>query len=451
MSINTLFRKHFLLLILSAGFLARIFLIIFFHDHNLLFYDADSHEYIALAENIRLGHGFSWERTEPYYPNSFRTPIYPGFLFLARYLFGYYEAALIIQAFLISLSGYLLYLIGLEVFKNKTMAFLSVGIFLFTPFSLNVSVKFLTQTLFAFLLILAVWGWIKFLKYQDKKYFVLTSFLLPILALTRPIAQYIPAIFLLSLAYAVRLDQIKLSLGRFFKLAGLMMAIFFMVLSPWMARNYKFFKVFAVSSIMPYQLYFYELPDTYALAKGISYQEAGNILKQEIDNYSKAGNFSYYMEFAAGDVLLERSGHYLFQYPAYAAVSRIKNSVKFFLRDGVRYWYNDFNRSKRTDIDVYKILTLKEKNPFSYLVALERLFWGVLFLGMLISFFYLFKEDKTVRLLLSLLVLLLFYFSFLTGIMASAGLRFPVEPFFILVGLGGIDKLIHCVRGSLQK
>jgi len=38
------------------------------------------------------------------------------------------------------------------------------------------------------------------------------------------------------------------------------------------------------------------------------------------------------------------------------------------------------------------------------------------------------------------LFFLLFYFSFLTGIMASAGFRFPVEPFFLLVGLNGIKR-----------
>lgn len=442
MSISTPSSNRVLFFILVAGLLARLFLIVFFHDHRPLFYDADSYEYLALAENMRLGHGFSWDTAEPYRPNSFRTPIYPSFIFLAQYAFGYYEAALIIQTILIFLSGYLLYLIGLEFLRNKTMALWSVGIFLFLPFSLNVSVKFLTQTLFMFFLILSVWSWIRFLKSQNKNYFLLTSLVLPILALTRPIAQYIPAVFLLSLAYAVNLGRSKLSLRQFLKSAGLMIAIFFLVLSPWLVRNYKFFKVFAVSSIMPYQFYFYELPDTYALAKGVSYQEASDILRKDIDAYSKADDFGYYMKFAAGDILLERTRHYLFQYPGYAVISRVKNSVKFFLRDGIRYWYNDFNRSKRTAIDIYKIVTLNEKNPFPYLVILERLFLTILFSGVLISTFYLFtKEDQNARLLSAFLLLLLLYFSFLTGVMASAGLRFPVEPIFILVGLAGLGRL----------
>ena len=457
MGINILSNNRVLFFILIAGLSARLFLIVFFQGHDLLFYDADSHEYMALAENIRLGHGFSWDSAEPYRPNSFRTPMYPAFIFLARYLFGHYEAALIIQAILIFLSGYLLYLIGSQCLKNKKIALWSVGIFLFMPFSLNVSVKFLTQTMFMFILILAIWSWIKFLKSlpadrhgQSKNYFLLTSFLLPILALTRPIAQYIPAVFIFSLAYAVYLKRYA-ERGQvpskkvpdpfnFLRSVGFMVAIFFIVLSPWLVRNFRSFGVFELSSIVPYQLYFYELPDTYAMAKGISYQEAGNILRKEMDDYSKADNFSYYMEFGSRDVLLERSYYYLSQYPLYTIASRIKNSAKFFLRDGIRYWYNDFNRDGRTDVDVYKIVTLNEKSLFPYLVVVERLFLAILFVGMLASVFYLFKENVAARSLLAFLLILLVYFSFITGAMASAGLRFPVEPIFILVGLNGLSR-----------
>ena len=450
MTTNTFSKNRILFFILIAGLAVRIFLIIFFHDHRPLFYDADSHEYVALAENIRLGHGFSWDSVEPYRPNSFRTPAYPAFIFLARYLFGRYEAVLVIQTILMFLSGWLLYLVGREFLKNKRIALWSVGIFLFMPFSLNVSVKFLTQTLFAFILILSVWSWTKFLKSQNKNYFLLTSFLLPILALTRPIAQYIPVVFVFSLACAAYLKQINLSFGRFLKLAGLMAVIFLAVLSPWLVRNYKTFGVFELSSIVPYQLYFYELPDTYALAKGISYQEAGDILKKEIDDYSGNQDFSRYMEFSSRDVLSERSRYYLSQYPLYAVASRIKNGVKFFLRDGIRYWYNDFNRSKRADIDIYKIITLNEKNLFPYLVVTERLFLAVLFLGMLLSAVYIFNGDTITRLLSMFLFSLLIYFSLLTGVMASAGLRFPIEPVFVLTGLGGIYKLFFLKNGKRQ-
>lgn len=220
-----------------------------------------------------------------------------------------------------------------------------------------------------------------------------------------------------------------------------MLGIFLAVSLPWLVRNYKTFGVFELSSIVPYQLYFYELPDTYAMAKGISYHEAGDFLKKEIDDYSNNYDFGRYMEFSSRDVLLERSRHYLSQYPLHAVASRVKNSVKFFLRDGIRYWYNDFNRSKRADIDIYKIMTLKEKNLFPYLVVAERLFLAILSAGMLVSAFYIFKRDAAARLLSMFLFLLLIYFSVLTGIMASAGFRFPVEPFFVLMGLSGIYKL----------
>src|SRR3989344_1215368 len=301
--------KKILFAILVLGLLVRLGLIMFFDDDHRLFHDGDSAEYLALAENLRLGHGFTWDKSAPFQPNSFRTPIYPGFLFLVRFLFGSYQAILVIQSVLIVLSTYFLYLIGREYFSRK-IALWNAGIFLFAPFSLNVSVKFLTQTLFLSLLILSIWSWVQFLKNQRNKYFLLTSILLPVLALTRPIAQYIVPVFILSLACSV-----------YFKL----------------------------SSITPYQLYFYDVPDAYALANDISYEEAGGILKAEIGSHSSVSNFQDYMKFAQGDILMSRSRYYFSAFPAYFLVSRVKNMAKFFLRDGIRYWYNDFSRSSRSD------------------------------------------------------------------------------------------------------
>jgi 4-amino-4-deoxy-L-arabinose transferase-like glycosyltransferase len=437
---NIRFEKKILFTILFLGLLVRLGLIMFFDGEHRLFHDGDSGEYLALAENIRLGHGFTWDKLAPFYPNSFRTPVYPGFLFLARFLFGSYEAALVIQSILIVLSAYLLYLIGKEYLSRK-IALWSTGIFLFMPFSINVSVKFLTQTLFLSLLILSIWSWTQFLKSQRNKYFLLTSILLPILALTRPIAQYIPFILIFSLAYAVYFEQIKLNPNQFLKLIFIMCAIFAAVLTPWLVRNYNLFGHFKLSSITPYQLYFYDVPDAYALANDISYEEAGNILKAEIDSYSKVSSFQDYMKFETGDILISRSRHYFSAFPSYFFVSRVKNMTKFFLRDGIRYWYNDFSRNSRSDLSIYKIITFKEKNVFPYLVVIERLFLAALFTGLILSVFYFFKENAMTRSILFFFFLLLIYFSFFSGIMASAGFRIVVEPIFILTGLNGLNKL----------
>lgn len=437
---NILFNKKTLLIILFLGLLVRISLMVVFSDNSRLFNDADSTEYLALAENLRLGHGFTWDKFAPFYPNSFRTPVYPGFLFVVRYLFGNYEAALVIQSILMILSGYVLYLIGKEYTKNKKMIYWSVGIFLFMPFSLNVSVKFLTQSIFLFLLILAIWSWVKFLKTQRNNYFLLTSFLLPVLALTRPIAQYILIIFILSLGYSAYFRQIRLNLKKVLILASTMCVIFFIVLMPWLIRNYKTFGFFKLSSITPYQMYFYEVPGAYALANHISSKEAENLLRNEIDSFSKVSDFGDYMKFTSGELLMSRSYHYLSQFPIYFAISRLKNTAKFFLRDGIRYWYNDFNRDGRSEINIDKIITLKERTLFPYLVIIERLFLAFLFVGMVMSFIYSFKENAETKSMLLFFLLMLIYFSFLTGGMASAGFRVVVEPIFVLVGLGGLNK-----------
>ena len=138
---------------------------------------------------------------------------------------------------------------------------------------------------------------------------------------------------------------------------------------------------------------------------------------------------------------MSRSRYYFSAFPTYFLVSRIKNMTKFFLRDGIRYWYNDFSRSSRSDVNIYKIITFKEKAIFPYLVVMERLILATLFIGVVLSISCFFKENMRLRSILFFFFLLLIYFSFFSGIMASAGFRIIVEPIFILVGLYGLNKL----------
>ena len=55
------------------------------------------------------------------------------------------------------------------------------------------------------------------------------------------------------------------------------------------------------------------------------------------------------------------------------------------------------------------------------------------------------SRNENAAIFLNVLFMVILYFAFLTGIMASAGLRFPIEPLFLLLGLSGIDLAIKKV------
>ena len=181
--------NRYLILILGVGLLARLFLFVYFLDVPRAFWDDDTNTYLYTAENIRMGNGFTWDAEPPYRPDAFRTPGYPAFLLLNRIIFGNYEAALIVQSLMVAGIALIIFLLAKEL-GYKNIGYWAAAVFLAMPFSVQVSLKFLTQSFFAFVLTIAVWFWIKFLKSNANKYLLISSILLPALALIRPNAQF---------------------------------------------------------------------------------------------------------------------------------------------------------------------------------------------------------------------------------------------------------------------
>ncbi len=412
--------NYILVAILLAGLLVRLFLFFHFQNQPKFFYDDDSKGYVQLAENLRTGHGFSWDEKAPYEANSFRTPGYPAFLLTNRALFGDYRFALLAQIILVVLTAYLIFLLAKE-WKTNKLGYWAAAIFLFMPFSIMVSLRYLTQPLFTFLLTLAVWLWLKHLKNKSIKYFIGAVIILPLLALVRPIAFYLPIVFILSLVISFWPNPKEA-----IKKIAILIAVFFTILSPWLARNYSLFGKFSLSSITPYQLYFYDTPAVYATTHKVSYDEARAFLEKDIKQYLPTDKFEDYMKYKSEDMLNKRSWHYLLESRLSLLVTRANLFFKFFVRDGIHYWASQCR----------SCLFLKFPSPILSAVPiyLERSILGILFLGFLAFSWQSLRSKNNAQVFISLVVV---YFALLTGAVASAGLRFPVEPLIILAGLAG--------------
>ena len=189
-----------ILVILVVGLAIRLGLFFYFLNTPEAFWDDDSNTYIYTAENMLLGNGFSWDTKPPYRPDAFRTPGYPIFLLFHEAVFGSYYIALITQSFLGIGIAFIIFLLAKQ-YASVKIGYWASAIFLAMPFSIQVNLKFLTQSFFGFVLILAVWFWLKFLKNGDNKSLFITALLLPLLALIRPIAQFIYLPFILSFVY----------------------------------------------------------------------------------------------------------------------------------------------------------------------------------------------------------------------------------------------------------
>lgn len=427
-------------IILGTGLLVRLFLFLYFLNEPNFFWDDDSNTYVYTAENMLLGNGFSWDTHSPYRPDAFRTPGYPVFLLLHRILFGSYHIALITQSLLGLGIAFFVFLLAKE-YWNQKMGYWAAAIFLAMPFSVMVNLRFLTQSVFAFILITAVWFWLKFLKNNEGKYLLVTALLLPLLALIRPIAQFIYLPFIISFIYS-RWIYGKVSARHVLRVGLILGIIFFVGILPWLYRNYSVFGYFSLSSIVPSQMYFYDAPAVYARNYGTSNGEAANILVKRAEEYfgAKMGEFSAL--FSSGAYLKERALEVMFEHPSSLLIVRGTQFFEFFIRDGTHYWSEQTLPLPQISIEFVKSMT-----PLLFFVILERFFLLLLFLGMVIiavSSFW--DTDKERRMTIGFLVLVVLYFAALSGTMSSAGLRYPVEALFILTGLIGLSKLSKHVQ-----
>lgn len=420
--------SRIIFLIIIAGIIVRLFLFFHFLNTPSFFYDNDSAGYIQISENVRLGHGFSLDSASPFGPDPFRTPGYPLFLLAHKIIFGGYYPALLTQILLMAAIAYMIYIIARDFLDQPVIGLISSALFLFTPFSIMVTLRFLTQVFFTFFLILAIIMWLKYLKTAKVNYFILSAVFLPICALIRPIAFLILVpLFISLIIYKLLIKDSRFGWKRIILLLLIAIVIFVGVLSPWLLRNYRIFGSFSLSTITYVSLYFYDLPYIYSYAHNISYSEAARFIEQDFHKLThQTTTHVYTQHFSYSNLLRQRLFYYLAQMPGAAVITRIELMFKFFVRDGIRYWLYFYN---------YKL------SGWALLpVVTEKLILFVVFVGMLISVFRVFVlRNKNEVLFANTLFWIILYFAFLTGVMASAGLRFPIEPLFFLLGIYGLN------------
>lgn len=421
-----------LVIIFACALIARIAILVVFvqTDPNFIV-DNDSVGYLSLAENIGSGNGFSWDTGMPFTPDSFRTPAYPFFLYLHHLVLGSYVPALVTQILLSLLIGLLTLKIADRYFSIRT-GVVAAAVFFFMPFSLLVTDRYLTQVCYTVAVMGAVWFWLEYLENKKKTNLLASSVLIPVSALIRPISIFFTAPFVVSLTLGWLWR--KISFRRALGATGVLIVCFLIVIAPWVYRNYTVFGLPYLSSITAVQLYFYDAPAIYAVAQDIPYEEARTVLNMHIEDvtgYSVADNPVLYTELSELTPILKSEGMRFALADPWALVEvRAVQFFKFFTRDGIRYWIEHYG------VDTYAGWALVP-------IILERI---VLLFFTIGFFWYAISAFLKKNLATTTLVLVVMYFAVLSGVMSSAGLRYPAEPLFLLLGTAGLFEIASMVR-----
>lgn len=192
-------------------------------------HETDAIEYFAIARNLTTGKGFSLDGQTP---TAFRPPVYPLLIALCQANPQWVTFLHLVGS---GFSSWLVWRLAGRVLQNEYRALAAVGLYAIYGEFVAYDMLFIAENVF----MLGLLGSIEivFMLRQYPQKTILLGILAgcsALTALTRPIGFYLfPVLFVMLAVFRVP--------GFNWRRIGIMLCIFFLVLSPWFWRNYTHF------------------------------------------------------------------------------------------------------------------------------------------------------------------------------------------------------------------
>jgi len=443
----------------SASFFARhrsavmIFLLAFLVRIAFVFPDLISPEfspapfaqdgYYEIAENLLHGNGYSRSKEAPYKIDDVRTPIYPLFITIIVFLTGSYKALFIIQAFIGSFIPLFGRRMASRVFKNENIA-LAVGLFLaLEPHSIWLSSMIFSETLFAFFFLASCVCFLAYIQNGKMTAIALASFLTAIAMLVRPTIQYLPFFFALLIAWRHKDDSALAS-----KHILVMCAVIFVILMPWLFRNYTVFGSSVLTMQSDLVLYANYVPTIIALEEGISFDDGRRkfwrILGTNSVEEMKIGATEQYREL----ILQEIPKH-----PEGILKSSWVSFYTFFTHDGLRSVLAHHGLFPEDEIGNLKKAEVLRKpwlifsSPALFAIAAARAVWLLIFLFACAGLYFFIREKRRngstaiFGVFIAGVVAYFFAVSMVAGLGIDARFRNPANAFIVMFAAYGASMV----------
>lgn len=397
--------------------------------------------YHGIALNIIAHHSFSTSVEEPLTPNSARTPLYPLFEATIYSMFGVHPY--IVMLFQIAFSVFVCLLIikiGAMLFNVTTglIAGLFYGI---DPVSILYPNTLYTDSFFTFLFILCVYFLLRFFQSNQNKWLVYSAFALGLSVLCRPVAQYF-FIVVFILVFFKFWSQKKKAL-----LCSLTyIAVFIVCISPWVIRNYMVFNTPMISSHQEEGLIFWSCAHLEADLSKIGFVEAQKKLRRELADVTQDSSLTLsqkmkiYQRTAIAKIL---------KHPFTYAKVNLAGIASMYLGPSSEQICHRLGFPINKNVSLTKILLAREgplstikavwniKGGVGFLVILYGVaFLGVVYFGMVIGIVRAVISGKYLG--LSTLLLIIAYYSAITGPLGFSRYRLPVMPYIFILSSVGI-------------
>lgn len=454
---------------LSLFFLALliqsiVLILLIFENKTGYFFQADSRDYLTMAENIFFKHEFSITTFGG--PDALRLPLYSLMISLLYYaLIPKIWFVIIIQNLIAAMSVVFVFKIAKIVFcqftktipvKNKLSAIASL-MFLFESERIQMANTIMCETLFVFLLLLSFFYFFKWI-FESKSYknIMLSSCFLGLATLTKPASQALPIIFIFFIILYFIIDGRK-NLQKYALSAVLFSVVFVSILSPWSIRNKYQFGTFKISPLSGDNLWELRVLEwiydreikagaepRQALEKinAILFDSAEKIRIKYFPQISESvyserdSNFQKYFLYSvpADNFLLKESYKKISEHPISFAIFTSKGIARFFITSSAAYIIKKITSP---------IVSIPGPVFFPYLFWIMRAVWIFYSIIIFAGLFLYQKIEKHNFWLLGFLAVVILYFAALGSMGHITRFRLPADPFIFILFLCSFYLIIN--------
>lgn len=359
----------------------------------------DGRDYYRIAVSLTEGSGFAGKTGI----TARRPPLYPFFIsWIENLSLNTFVVVRLVQCFLGALLPLFIFDIARRMYRIE-IGFIAACIAALYPIFIFLPSRFLTENLFTFLVLLAIWYFVRFEESGIHAYFIFGS-LCGLAILTRPsLLLFLPLFVLWGFLRFRKKTSFFLLSSFLFSLGA------FLVVSPWSLRNYLVFGSF--------------VPVT--TNAGITFMHDNNPYLKEM-GWAGPQNRIFRPEVVYSDLQDSR-----------AWLQMNEAAQDNYLMKRTRQWIGD-NPSEFMYLLPRKVISFFNFRQASNTAELKTILmdivsflsYGILLPFMLIGFFWTLRVSPLKDTLLHLLI-----FSFLVGVILYAGsvrLRVPIEPYLII-------------------
>ena len=395
--------RKILYAILLIAALLRLGAIAEFHSPLI----SDDKDYDAIARAVVHGDGYSFEGK----PTAYRLPAYPLVLAGTYFLFGerHYPVK-ILQMFFDIGSCLLLYAIRKKLFSVK-VGLLAAAILAVYPIQILYVTHLMTETIFTTIFLLIIWVVVeKEHQASTPRYDLLLGAMIGIGVLIRSPIGLLPLVILL---YRWRTG---LPVRQVFLSGAAMFFAMFLVLSPWLVRNYVQFNRVAVTSNGGVNFW---IGNHQNASGSYSFPGTDNPLSTIDDDFQRS------------EEGVKLAFDFIRSHPAEESVIIGKKFAHFFAAD---YWLMMTMEYRPEWANPIHAVTVFRQLSLTNAVILHVPYIAVLLLGTFALIFYSHQDENA---FFFFRTLLLYWLSVHLVFFADARYRFPVVPIFILAAAYG--------------